>query len=594
MTLILDVKTRWNSTLAMLERAYRLRPYTREWLENYPDFQPLYTTDDEWHTVEYVLEVLTPFRYWTLWLSKRHTITLHRVISIYNEMFDHMEGAMNLLKSKQTAWKKDVHHAVQAAHRKLQGYYAQVTPESGLLLILAALLDPFRKAKTFKLWDSRMNIDPRDPTSYTFQYTEAFLSYWEENYVLSDGPVPGVKIGMKGNPFIEGETQSSEEEPLSPGESLYFSDSEDADFEETARPIYPGITPARASRQERMKDVARSYLSTLPVDIASIDQRRPNIDDLKSEDPDEMTAGFWKPDVAAYWLQQEENFGEYAVLARMARDIFSVIPHGVGVESSFSLGRDLIGWRQSSTNGETLRRKVIVRQYARSNPGLLPRVNDHHRDAAGIEKKEQKEEDRKLMKLAGIRDHVNFKRCRKDRRRAKESLTKKNSLFGYISDTAEMEPAGWELFDDRGKNAFLVHGKPPALKPNEKVTTKAVRSYRLKRILRVDRRPGTTDIDTDDADTDDSGTEVGLEGNGMVSDDDEEEEVNLHIEDTAMAEDWEKQERPAATVFIHDFDPPKRRSPRLAEPTRGKSRSVSPAQARGKATGKERKKRVGI
>ena len=92
----------------MLERAYRLRPYTSEWLKDYPEFQPLYTTDDEWRAVEYVLEVLVPFRYWTLWMSKRQTITLHRVISIYNEMFDHMEGAIHALKTKQTAWKKDV------------------------------------------------------------------------------------------------------------------------------------------------------------------------------------------------------------------------------------------------------------------------------------------------------------------------------------------------------------------------------------------------------------------------------------------------------------------------------------------------------
>lgn len=170
----------------MLERAYRLRPYTRQWLSNdeFSGFRPLYTTEDEWQAVEYVLEVLTPFRYWTLWMSKRHTITLHRVISIYNEMFDHLEGAMRSLKGKRTAWKVDVHRAVRASHKKLQSYYSEVTPESGLLLILAALLDPFRKTKTFRAWDAGMNIDPKDSESYTAQYTEAFMDYWEEMYVV--------------------------------------------------------------------------------------------------------------------------------------------------------------------------------------------------------------------------------------------------------------------------------------------------------------------------------------------------------------------------------------------------------------------------
>jgi len=62
---------------------------------------------------------------------------------------------------------------------------------------------------------------------------------------------------------------------------------------------------------------------------------------------------------------------KYADLCNVARDIFSTIPHDVGVEASFSLGRDDIGWRQSITTGETLRETVIVRQFARANNGIL-------------------------------------------------------------------------------------------------------------------------------------------------------------------------------------------------------------------------------
>jgi len=43
---IMDVKTRWNSTLELLERAYRLREFTRQLLQNskYDEYQPLFTT----------------------------------------------------------------------------------------------------------------------------------------------------------------------------------------------------------------------------------------------------------------------------------------------------------------------------------------------------------------------------------------------------------------------------------------------------------------------------------------------------------------------------------------------------------------------
>jgi len=67
------------------------------------------------------------------------------------------------------------------------------------------------------------------------------------------------------------------------------------------------------------------------------------------------------PEITDWWRQQEETDSKYADLSNVALDIFSVIPHGVGVEASSSIGRDDIGWRQSKTTGETLHDKVGVR-----------------------------------------------------------------------------------------------------------------------------------------------------------------------------------------------------------------------------------------
>jgi len=60
---IMDVKTRWNSTLELLEGAYRLRKFTHGWLQNpkYAQYRPLITTQDEWTIVKYVMEFLKPF-----------------------------------------------------------------------------------------------------------------------------------------------------------------------------------------------------------------------------------------------------------------------------------------------------------------------------------------------------------------------------------------------------------------------------------------------------------------------------------------------------------------------------------------------------
>lgn len=181
---VLDVKTRWNSTLELLERAYRLREFTQEWLKNpkYAEYRALCTTQDEWTVVQYVMEVLRPFRYWTLWMSKRHTVTLHHVITIYNDMFDHMDGVLRALAKKKTAWKRDIYFALRSARTKLTKYYSTVTPETGVLLIIAHLLDPYRKLRTFIKWDKAMDVGPDEDDSYTSQYKETFIKYVESQY----------------------------------------------------------------------------------------------------------------------------------------------------------------------------------------------------------------------------------------------------------------------------------------------------------------------------------------------------------------------------------------------------------------------------
>jgi len=118
---IMDVKTRWNSKLVLLERAYRLREFTHKWLQNpkFSEYRPLFTTLDEWTIVKYVMEVLRPFRYWTLWMAKRHIVTLHHVITVHNDMFDHMDGVMRPLARKKTQWKEDLFFAVKLARQTL-------------------------------------------------------------------------------------------------------------------------------------------------------------------------------------------------------------------------------------------------------------------------------------------------------------------------------------------------------------------------------------------------------------------------------------------------------------------------------------------
>jgi len=78
-------------------------------------------------------------------MSKRHTVTLHHVITVYNDMFDHMDGVMRALAKKKTQWKEDLFFAVKCAQQKLFKYNTEVTPTTGMLRIMAHIFNPFWK-----------------------------------------------------------------------------------------------------------------------------------------------------------------------------------------------------------------------------------------------------------------------------------------------------------------------------------------------------------------------------------------------------------------------------------------------------------------
>jgi len=172
------------STLELHEQAYRLQELTHNWIQNpqYSEYQPLFTTQDEWTMVKYVMEVLRRFRYWTLWMLKKHTVALDRIIPFYNDMFDYMDGVLLAETKQKTQWKADMLIAVKYVRQKLSTFYAKVTATMGTLLMSAHILNLFRKLRSFRKWDKGMDINAAEETSYTAQYHEAFLKYVENEY----------------------------------------------------------------------------------------------------------------------------------------------------------------------------------------------------------------------------------------------------------------------------------------------------------------------------------------------------------------------------------------------------------------------------
>jgi len=399
----LDVKTRWSSTLELLERTYELWEFTCEQFQNrtYREYRPLFTTQNEWTMVNYVMEVLRAFRYWTLWMSKRHTITLHDVITVYSDMFDHMDVVMRALAKKKTQWNEEFFFGVKLAREKLSKYYAEVTPTTGMLPIAAHILDPFSKLRSFRKWDKGIDINPEDETFYTTQYQEAFPRYVENEYCAKHRRVPVNKLETvpSSNLLPSARSSGSYQSSFDP----YDLSSDD---EECLTPNNVAeTTHGRSDREARLLTTARIYLNSPPEAPKNWGQINPNLNDYHS-DPMEISSTLWIPDVTDWWRQLEETHSKYADLSNVACDIFSIIPPGVGVEASFSLGRDVIAGTQSKTTGETLRKKVVVRQFGCANNGILagtdPELDTTNTENVSEMKKEA--EERILHRMAKVQD----------------------------------------------------------------------------------------------------------------------------------------------------------------------------------------------
>ena len=135
----------------------------------------------------------------------------------------------------------------------LSEYYAEVTPTTGMLLIPAHILDPFRKLLSFRKWDKRMDINPEEATSYTTQYQEAFLKYVENGYCAKHRRLSVTKHEkLQSNHFIHSAM------PSQSGQSSFDSyDLSSGDEEYLTPKTLAEMTPRRSNRAACLLTAAR-------------------------------------------------------------------------------------------------------------------------------------------------------------------------------------------------------------------------------------------------------------------------------------------------------------------------------------------------
>jgi len=162
---------------------------------------------------------------------------------------------------------------------------------------------------------------------------------------------------------------------------------------------------------------------------------------------------------------------KYADLSNVARDTFSIIQHGVAVEASMFLRRDVFGWRQSKTTCETLRENVVVRQFAQANTGLLAGDDpalDTTNTVHDLEMMREAEQ-QKLHRMAKIHNVLEMWQGSQNLRATQMESHAQNrqmTAVGYISDTEVIAKAYWSNLQHDSVAAFKLSESlplPPAL-----------------------------------------------------------------------------------------------------------------------------------
>jgi len=329
----------------------------------------------------------------------------------------------------------------------------------------AHILDLFRKLRSFRKWHKGMDINPDDNTSYTTHYQEAFVMHVENEYCAKHRRMPAnkheslLKSNLIPSEMVLGSCQSSfDPYDLSSNDEGYLTPNDVAE-----------TTPRRSDGAARLLTAAMPYLNSPPDAPKNWGQINSNLNDYHS-DPMEISSTFWLLDITDWWRQQEEPHSKSADLSNVARDIFSIIPHGVGVEASVSPGRDVISRRRSNPTSETLRETVVVSQFAQANHGILAGAGPELDTVITGNSSEMKKRpvDRKLHRMAKVHDLLEMWQGSQNLHATQNESHIQNKPMtdvGYTLDTEEIVNASWSLFQHDGAAAFKLSDRSPLPPP---------------------------------------------------------------------------------------------------------------------------------
>lgn len=345
--LLLDCRTRWNSTFLMIRRALRLRNVINEYVKcsSAASIRHFTLTEEEWRQLEYLCDLLAPFYIMTTTLSKLDGPAVHQVFDVYDTLFDHIEYSNDKLHRKTIDWKLQIRTGLENAHNKLREYYSKTYKSEGYVYAIATILNPQSKLEQFKKasWIE-------DDEDWVNIYHQVFINVFK-HYQTSN---PNISVQTTRSVHISEVNQAGNRIRHVRKRRRVSGSNISPDVEEF------GEVEKYLGEREYLIFIKYLYhvLQSNPLTISIIETT--------------------KSSITAYW---QAHRCEFPILYLMAQDFLAIPASGVGVERLFNSARDICSYRRGRLEADTIHglmlqlttdRFLIKQEYQRMRDSMEP------------------------------------------------------------------------------------------------------------------------------------------------------------------------------------------------------------------------------
>ncbi|EXX70016.1 hypothetical protein RirG_091230 [Rhizophagus irregularis DAOM 197198w] len=164
--LIPDIRTRWNSTFYMIERAFCLREPLYNLAAADKELSLYLLNSIEWNKLKKRQSLLECFQKATIEISSEKSPTLGQTVPIYNYLIDNIEDFL-----EEATRSDDIINAANNAKNKLQQYYPS---SDGLVYVIATIIDLRHKLQYY--------IDNEFEVGYIDTYKKQIKELWLTEY----------------------------------------------------------------------------------------------------------------------------------------------------------------------------------------------------------------------------------------------------------------------------------------------------------------------------------------------------------------------------------------------------------------------------